>query len=101
MRMLVRDPSAPGAYDELRLTPVSFRDASLVAKHRQVIAKYLTPRTTQQGSQALNRFEQLVINTRERGPVQLLTDRGTLRELGHAGEFDFGDIYEEAPRAVA
>ena len=94
MRMLIRDSAAPGAYQEVLATPLTFRDSSEVAKHRQAIAKYLTPKTTNEGGRALNRFENLTINTRELGPVQLLTNRDTLRELGRAGEFDFGDIYE-------
>ncbi|HLG74671.1 MAG TPA: hypothetical protein VK009_29990 [Chloroflexota bacterium] len=98
MLMLVRDSNAPGAYEELMLTPVSFRDASLLAFYWVARSHYLNPDTTRQGNRELNRFEHLTINTKERGPVQLLTNREVLRETAETGEVeDFPDLYE-APR---
>ena len=97
MRMLVRDPNAPGAYQELTLTPRTFRDASEVGKYWRARYEYLNPQTTRQGNRELNRFEQLTVNTVERGPVQLVSDRETLRETAVAGEVPaFPDLYEEA-----
>jgi hypothetical protein len=99
MRTFARG-TLPGAWQELRLTPVSWRDASLIGRWYRAVWRYADPRTAASGNRELRRFERTSIYTREMGVVQLLVDRRALRELVQAGELAFEDLYEALPHAA-